>query len=116
MSEILRQLYCDLTNDHIVREPISLSCGHCVCKTPCLTDQSRIKCKICNLETNLENHVESIPIKKLIKSYLIHCLNNCRKEGRRTRSFNLKVRSLCCVSTGGLNFCALNSRNEICVR
>ena len=69
MSEILKQLYCGLTNDHIVREPISLSCGHCVCKTPCLTDQSRIKCKICNLEIKLENHVESIPMKKMIKSY-----------------------------------------------
>ena len=85
MSEILRQLYCDLTNDHIVREPISLSCGHCVCKTPCLTDQSRIKCKICNLETKLENHVESIPIKKLIKSYLYPLFEELEK--RATNDF-----------------------------
>ena len=86
MSEILRQLYRGLTNDHIVREPISLSCGHCVCKTPCLTDQSRIKCKICNVETNLENHVESIPIKNMIKSYLSPLFEELEK--RATNEIN----------------------------
>ena len=86
MSEILTQLYCGLTNDHIVREPISLSCGHCVCKTPCLTDQSRIKCKICNLETKLENHVESIPIKNMIKSSLSPLFEELEK--RATNEIN----------------------------
>ena len=87
MSEILKQLYCGLTNDHIVREPISLSCGHCVCKTPCLTDQSRIKCKICNLETKLENRVESTPIKIMIKSYLSPLFEELEK--RATNEINL---------------------------
>jgi len=89
MSEILTQLYCGLTNDHIVREPISLSCGHCVCKTPCLTDQNRIKCKICNVETEkskLENSVESTPIKLMIKSYLSPLFEELEK--RATNEIN----------------------------
>ena len=89
MSEILRQLYCDLTNDHIVREPISLSCGHCVCKTPCLTDQTRIKCKICNLETDkseLRVGSESTPIKIMIKSFLSPLFEELEK--RATNEIN----------------------------
>ena len=86
MSEILRQLYCALTNDHIVREPISLSCGHCICKTPCLTDQMRIKCTICNLDTKLENRVESIPIKNMIKSSLSPLFEELEK--RATNEIN----------------------------
>ena len=89
MSEISRQLYCALTNDHIVKEPINLSCDHCVCKTPCLTDQSRIKCKICNIETNkseLRVGMESTPIKKMIKSFLSPLFEELEK--RATNEIN----------------------------
>ena len=85
MSEIFNQLYCGLTNDHIVREPISLSCGHCVCKTPCLTDQSRIKCKICTIETDeseLRVGRESITIEKMIKSYLSPLFEELEKRAK----------------------------------
>ena len=75
MSQLFRELLCGLTNDHIVKEPIRLSCGHCICKTPCLTDsQNKIKCKICSVETNkseLKFDLASLdPIKKMIKSSL----------------------------------------------
>ena len=72
MSEF-RELYCGLTNDHIVKEPISLSCGHCICKRPCLTYQKRFRCKICSVETDeseLNADMESDPIKQMIKSDL----------------------------------------------
>ena len=86
MSEILRQLYCGLTDDHIVREPISLSCGHCVCKTPYLTNQMRIKCKVCNLDTKRENRVDSISIKNMIKSSLSPLFEELEK--RATNEIN----------------------------
>ena len=45
-------LKCGITDDHIVREPISLSCGHCICKN-CVPDiqEANINCKICSVET-----------------------------------------------------------------
>ena len=73
MSEIFRELYCALTNDHIVKEPICLSCGHCICKTPCLTDRNTFKCKICNVEidkSELKVDMESDRIKAMVKSHL----------------------------------------------
>ena len=72
MSEILSELYCGLKNDHVVKEPISLSCGHCICKQ-CVHDQVKIKCKICSVETiksKLKIKKESLSIKRKIKSYL----------------------------------------------
>ena len=71
MSDLLRELYCGLTNDHVVKEPISLSCGHSICKA-CVPDQAKIKCKICSEETeksNLQINKESL-FSKMIKSSL----------------------------------------------
>ena len=51
MSELFNDLQCGLTNDHVVKEPNSLSCGHCICKM-CVPDKTIIICKICNAETN----------------------------------------------------------------
>ena len=50
MSEF-SDLQCGLTNDHIVREPISLTCGHCICKK-CVNDRAKIICRICSEETD----------------------------------------------------------------
>ena len=74
MSELLREvdLNCGLTNDHVVKEPISLSCGHCIC-TQCVPDQVKIKCRICSIETDksqLEINTESVLDKTIIKSSL----------------------------------------------
>ena len=72
MSELLRELYCSLTNDHVVKEPISLSCGHCICKQ-CVPDQAKIKCKICSAESDksyLQINKESNLVKRMIKSFL----------------------------------------------
>ena len=72
MSEIFKQLYCGLTNDHIVKEPISLSCGHSICKQ-CVPDPVIIKCKICSIETDKYSskfHTESAFAKTMIKSSL----------------------------------------------
>ena len=72
MSDLLRELYRGLTNDHVVKEPISLSYGHIICKQ-CVPDQVKIKRKICSEETDkssLKISTESAPIKRMIKSYL----------------------------------------------
>ena len=82
MSELLRNLYCGLTNDHVVKEPISLSCGHCICKQ-CAPDQAKIKCKICSIETDksdLKINVGSAPIKKIIKSSLTGLFEELEKR------------------------------------
>ena len=80
MSELLREEYliCGLTNDHVVKEPISLSCGHCIC-TQCVPDQVNIKCKICSIKTDksqLEINTESVLDKTIIKSSFPGCLKN----------------------------------------
>ena len=79
MSELLRELYFGLTNDHIVKDPISRSCGHIICKQ-CIPEQVKIKCKICSIETESP----SINLSELFEEL----------EKRRMRSILLKVRSI----------------------
>ena len=81
MSEF-SDLQCGLTNDHIVREPISLGCGHCICKR-CVSDQAKIKCKICNEETdkpNLQMSKESVQFKNIIKRSLTGLFDDLEKR------------------------------------
>ena len=88
MSELLRELYCVLSNDHVVKEPISLSCGHSVCKQ-CVPDQVKIKCKICSEETdksNLQINKESAHVKRMIKSSLSGLFEELEK--RATNEIN----------------------------
>ena len=88
MSESLRELYCGLQNDHVVKEPISLSCEHSVCKQ-CVPDQVKIKCKICSEETdksNLQIHKESDHVKRMIKSSLSGLFEELEK--RATNEIN----------------------------
>ena len=88
MSELIRELYCALTNDHIVKEPISLSCGHCIC-TQCVPDKVKIKCKICSEETDkskLEINTKSVLVKTIIKSSLSGLFEELEK--RATNEIN----------------------------
>ena len=81
MSEF-NDLQCGLTNDHIVREPISLECGHTICKK-CVNDQVKIECKICNEETDkseLRVDRESVPIKNIIKKSLTGLFDDLEKR------------------------------------
>jgi hypothetical protein len=76
------ELYCGLSNDHIVKEPIILSCGHCVCKT-CVTDQNVINCKICSKTTNNSELIldkESFSFKKMIRYYLSELFEDLDKR------------------------------------
>ena len=90
MSELLREedLNCGLTTDHIVKEPISLSCRHSIC-FPCVPDQDKIKCKICSIETDkskLEINTESVLDKKIINSSLSGLFEELEK--RATNEIN----------------------------
>ena len=83
MSE-LNDLQCGLSNDHVVKEPISLSCGHCICKQ-CVPDiqEAKIKCKICSIETDkseLKVNIESVPIKNSIKRCLSGLFDDLEKR------------------------------------
>ena len=80
--DIYSELSCGLTNDHIVKEPISLVCGHCICKD-CITDQLIIDCKMCGEKTPsavLNIKMESKPIKKLIKSSIAGLFDDLEKR------------------------------------
>ena len=88
MSEFIRELNCALTNDHVVKEPISLSCGHCICEA-CVPDQVKIKCKICSEETDkskLEINTKSVLVKTIIKSSLSGLFEELEK--RATNEIN----------------------------
>ena len=70
----LNNLQCGLSNDHVVKEPMSLLCGHFICKK-CVIDvqEATIRCKICSKETDksyLHMNKESIPIENSIKMCL----------------------------------------------
>ena len=87
MSEFI-YLKCGFTNDHVVKEPISLSCGHCICKK-CVPDQSKIKCNICREETDkseLRVDSESVPIKNINKRSLSGLFDDLEK--RATNGIN----------------------------
>ena len=75
-------LKCGLTNDHVVKEPISLSCGHSICKK-CVPNQAKIKCNICSEETDkseLRVDMESVQIKNIIKSSLSGLFDDLEKR------------------------------------
>lgn len=87
-QDILQTLQCGLSNDdHILMQPVSLSCGHSVCKkciplnfnydgveTGCGTihNEQINKCKLCGKQNtiNLNQMNESQPVKQLLKLYL----------------------------------------------
>ena len=91
MSEIFSELYCGLTNDHVLKEPINLSCGHSICKQ-CVPNscQAKIKCKICRIETEKSilkiNTESSASIKRKIKSSLSSLFEELEK--RATNEIN----------------------------
>ena len=86
-----RDLQCSLATDHVVKEPISLPCGHCVCKN-CFPDQTIIICKICSIETDkselLKVNRESDPIENIVKRPLSALFDDLEKQTTdRTNSF-----------------------------
>ena len=86
---VFSDLQCGLTNDHVVKEPISLSCGHYICKK-CVPSKPEMKCKICNVETDgseLRIDLESVPIKNIIKMCLSGLFDDLEK--RATDGINL---------------------------
>ena len=88
MSELFRELYCGLTNDHVVKEPITLSCGHYICKQ-CVPGQVNVKCNKCSIETYISNfqiNTESAPIKGKNKSSLSGLFEELEK--RTTNEIN----------------------------
>ena len=72
LKDVYQSLICSLSNDqHIVEEPISLDCGHYICKK-CISSEKKITCKACNQVTDrdLKNAKESIPSKVIIHHLL----------------------------------------------
>ena len=84
-NDVYSELTCAATNDHIVREPIHLTCGHCICRA-CLPyeENARILCKITDCgqitDKDLRNEKESILIKRMIKMCLTGLLNEIETQ------------------------------------
>ena len=81
-----------LTNDHVVKEPISWSCGHCICKNIVfLINQNKIECKIWRVETDkseLTVYRESVTINNRIKDSLYGLFYDLEKRATdETNSF-----------------------------
>lgn len=88
---------CALSLDkHIVKEPISLQCGHCICKS-CIPLESNAKnntCKVCGKvnDRDLTLDSESIAIKKAIKRNLYGLLSVIVKQLEKSIE-NLKCKN-----------------------
>ena len=89
LNEVSKNFKCALSNDdHVAQEPISLNCGHCICKSCLLKSeyQNIITCKLCNQVTNrdLKNEKESTLVKSMIAHFLSQLfveLENKTSEG-----------------------------------
>jgi hypothetical protein len=73
-QDILQTLQCGLSiDDHIIMQPIALSCGHSACKKciPVLDDLESNKCKLCGKINKTDSNImnESQPVKQLLKIY-----------------------------------------------
>jgi hypothetical protein len=70
-EEIIHSITCAISNDnHIVKYPLALSCGHSICHNCAgVTDKMQIRCKLCNQinRINLDDLSESKAAKQLIK-------------------------------------------------
>ena len=69
LSDLFTDILCALSNDHIVKEPVNLTCSHGVCKSCLPKESNKIKCKICETEQKIDAN-ENIFIKKLIERNL----------------------------------------------
>lgn len=72
-EETLQALQCAMSSDsHFVKQPLSLSCGHSVCKK-CVpaTEKKQLKCKLCGEinQIELDKLSESRAIKQLLKAH-----------------------------------------------
>jgi hypothetical protein len=76
-------LKCVRKDDHIVKEPVSLSCG-CglyICND-CIPDSPEINCKICRKEIELHDpkETETADAKEIIKSSLNELFKDLEKH------------------------------------
>ena len=82
-NEMYSELTCASSKDHIVKDPIHLVCGHCICRS-CLPNHAneKIECIICGQITDkdLKNEKESILIKRMIKMCLPGLLSEIEKQ------------------------------------
>ena len=91
LKEDLKELVCSKSNRqiHFVEKPISLPCGHCVCKG-CLSEEpyQTIQCFHCGMINNrdLRCDNESLATRKLIKLYLRNLYSEIENETREELS------------------------------
>ena len=87
IRELYPDLLCASSNDHIVKEPITLDCSHGVCKT-CIPKNNnklnwkirwKIECKICGTNQQITKN-ENILMNKLIGMSLSGLFDALKKQ------------------------------------
>ena len=61
-NDLYSDLLCASTNDHILKEPINLTCSHEICRSCIPKDVNKIVCRICGAKQNItanENNVDA---------------------------------------------------------
>ena len=91
-NKCLKDFICALSNDeHFVKQPILLSCTHCICKKCALIAQSTIKCTICGNINNIDfNCVEEsteirLEIQNNLKPMLQTIANKIKKAIKKIK-------------------------------
>ena len=91
-NELYHDLLCALTNDHIVKEPINLTCSHVVCKSCIPRDVETIECKICGAKQHITAN-ENIFMKKYIANNLPGLFDKLEKQmSEEIRKYKGKLR------------------------
>ena len=85
-KEILMLLTCATTSNakHIVKEPLQLSCGHCICRECIKIFDSKLnsRCISCNSlnKNNLSESKECLITKALIKANFKEIIRNLKSS------------------------------------
>ena len=79
LNELYNDIFCALSKDHIVKEPINLACSHGVCKSCFPIGSDIIECKICETEQKIDAH-ENIFMKQFIERNLRGLFNKLEKQ------------------------------------
>ena len=71
MNELYKKVKCSISNDHFIKEPKKLACGHNVC-TDCINNfmELEIKCRHCGSISKKEN-LKKAEVNKEAKAVVI---------------------------------------------
>jgi hypothetical protein len=90
MDKLINDLRCALSQakaQHTCSDPVTLSCGHCVCKT-CfkLKNTHEFNCLVCNRKNTIKNPLKSSFVEAKVKLNLNQLSKNLEVEFKKILS------------------------------